>query len=181
MSRTLPAVLLAVLATVAACTPAPLRAEGVSEAEFAQLVRAVLHEPGGMTRVRPILERLSAPRMAQAIAATGNTHFTWLYPMILRAQDYPALEGLPIGQLSVVALHDGRVVPIPFQIDERQGRHIAMPDGVQPSGDEKPGVLDPDDVLVFLPCDAGAHTTPEALAARVPGTTLQSLGLSNLP
>jgi hypothetical protein len=30
-------------------------------------------------------------------------------------------------------------------------------------------VLDPDDVLVFLPCDAGARATPAALAARVAG------------
>ncbi|MFZ5722485.1 MAG: hypothetical protein ACOY33_02375 [Pseudomonadota bacterium] len=177
MSRTLPAVLLAVLATVAACTPAPLRAEGVSEAEFAQLVRAVLHEPGGMTRVRPILERLSAPQMAQAIAATGNTHFTWLYPMILRAQDYPALEGLPIGQLSVVALHDGRVVPIPFQIDEFDTRGLVYIPGVPTPGLLNPGFIkrerkpdgiagryDRGDELVFMYRDAGLRrATPEEL------------------
>ena len=87
----------------------------------------------------------------------------------LRTLDLKKLSRTPLEHVGVLAVRDGTLAPIPFQIDERQGRHIAMPDGAQPSGDEKPGVLDPDDVLVFLPCDAGAHTTPEALAARVPG------------
>src|SRR6185436_18375185 len=68
-----------------------------------------------------------------------------------------------------LAVRDGKLVPIPFQIDERQGRQIAMTDGTEPSADAKPGILDQDDVLVFLPCDAGTRATPEMLAARVPG------------
>jgi hypothetical protein len=87
----------------------------------------------------------------------------------LRTTDLKKLARTPIPQVGVLAVRNGVLVPIPFQIDERQGRQIAMADGAEPSADAKPGILDQDDVLVFLPCDAGAHATPEMLAARVPG------------
>ncbi|HXJ35411.1 MAG TPA: hypothetical protein VMS22_15365 [Candidatus Eisenbacteria bacterium] len=79
------------------------------------------------------------------------------------------LARTPIGRIGVVAQRGGAVVPIPFQVDEREGRKIAMPDGDEPTGDSKPGVLDPDDLLVFLPCDAGLRVDRERLAAAVSG------------
>jgi hypothetical protein len=87
----------------------------------------------------------------------------------LRTLDLRKLARTPVEHVGVLARRDGALVAVPFQIDERQGRLIAMPGGAQPSGDAKPGVLDPDDLLVVLPCDAGTRSTPEALAARVPG------------
>jgi hypothetical protein len=65
------------------------------------------------------------------------------------------LGGTSIARLTVIAFRDGRPVPIPFQVDERRGRKIAMPDGPDPSDDDRPGELDPDDVVVFMACDAG--------------------------
>jgi len=79
------------------------------------------------------------------------------------------LGPVPLGHVGLVTMREGRIVPIPLQIDERQGRKIALAEGDEPSTDGTPGVLDPDDLLVFLPCDAGARTTAEALAAAVPG------------
>jgi hypothetical protein len=87
----------------------------------------------------------------------------------LRTSELRKLAHTPLDQVGVLAMRAGTLDPIPFQIDERQGRMIAMPDGDEPSVDARPGVLDPDDVLVFLPCDAGQRVTPETLAARVPG------------
>jgi hypothetical protein len=88
-----------------------------------------------------------------------------------RTLDLKKLSRTPLAQVGVLALRDGTLRPIPFQIDERQGRSIAMAEGDEPSADARPGVLDPDDVVVFLPCDAGDRATPAALAARVPGLT----------
>lgn len=87
----------------------------------------------------------------------------------LRTFDLKKLARTPVDQVGVLVRRGGALQPIPFQIDERQGRAIAMIDGSEPSADARPGVLDPDDVLVFLPCDAGDRASPEALAARVPG------------
>jgi hypothetical protein len=87
----------------------------------------------------------------------------------IRAFELRKLARTPIGRVGVLAMRDGGLVPIPFQIDERQGRQIAMAHGKEPSGDAKPGVIDPDDVLVFMPCDVGTKATAAQLAAAVTG------------
>jgi hypothetical protein len=87
----------------------------------------------------------------------------------VRALALSKLARTPIGRVGVLAMRDGGLVPIPFQIDERQGRQIAMAGGKQPTVDAKPGMIDPDDVVVFMPCDAGTRATAAQLAAAVPG------------
>jgi hypothetical protein len=65
------------------------------------------------------------------------------------------LGGTPIARLGVLAAHGGRLAPIPFQVDERRGRKLALPGGAEPTTDDKPDVLDFEDLLVFMACDAG--------------------------
>jgi hypothetical protein len=79
------------------------------------------------------------------------------------------LGGTPIARLGLVAFRAGAAVPIPFQIDERRGRHLALPEGPEPTSDDRPGIFDHDDLLVFMACDAGEHATSEALAAALAG------------
>jgi len=68
---------------------------------------------------------------------------------------FRGLGGTPLGRLGLLAFRGGRAAPIPFQIDEKRGRKIALDQGKEPTQDDKPGVLDAEDLLVFLPCDAG--------------------------
>jgi hypothetical protein len=75
----------------------------------------------------------------------------------------------PIERLGVLAFHGGRAAAIPFQVDERRGRKVAMADGSEPLADDRPGALDLDDVLVFMVCDAGERKGDGALEAAVPG------------
>lgn len=86
----------------------------------------------------------------------------------LRGMTLRRLGGTPLAKLGVVAWRDGSAHPIPFQVDERVGRQIAMT-GPEPTVDDRPGVLDPDDVLVFMACDAGDRAptgTPPAAGGR---------------
>lgn len=72
--------------------------------------------------------------------------------------------------LGLVAYHGGVARPIPFQFDERvPGKGIAMAGGPDPLRDDHPGILDPDDLLVFMACDAGERApggAPPAAAGR---------------
>lgn len=80
------------------------------------------------------------------------------------------LQGLnttPVVQLGVLTLRDGKLVPIPFQVDERVGRKLVMLDGPEPFPDDKPGRFDWQDLIVFMACDAGERSTSEALVAAV--------------
>jgi len=75
----------------------------------------------------------------------------------------------PLDRLGVVAFRGGHAAPIPFQIDERRGRKVALADGSEPLEDDRPGVLDLDDVLVFMVCDAGERKGDRPLEASLPG------------
>jgi len=75
------------------------------------------------------------------------------------------LGGTPIADLGVVAVRDGRAAPIPFQVDEKRGRRVILPGGPEATRDDRPDVLDAEDLVVFLACDAGTRATPEVLAA----------------
>jgi hypothetical protein len=73
------------------------------------------------------------------------------------------LGGTPVDRVGLVAFGADAAHPIPFQIDERRGRRLALPGGPEPTEDDRPGVLDADDLLVFMACDAGAPRTPTAV------------------
>jgi len=84
----------------------------------------------------------------------------------VRALDLRRLGGTPLAQLGLVAYQNGVAHPIPFQIDERGAGGLAVDGGSDaPTGDDAPGVLDADDQLVFMPCDAGERA-PDARADR---------------
>src|SRR5262249_31891028 len=74
------------------------------------------------------------------------------------------LGGPPIPRLGLIAFRSGSATPIPFQLDERRGRKLALDHGPEPTDDDKPGVVDADDVLVFMPCDAGEQASPALVA-----------------
>ena len=79
-----------------------------------------------------------------------------------------------IARVGMVSFRRGEAAPIPFQVDERRGRKLALLDGPEPTTDDKPDVLDADDLVVFMACDAGEQATPEAVAgvaAAAGGTT----------
>jgi len=73
----------------------------------------------------------------------------------------------PLERLGLVAFRDGRAEPIPFQVDERRGRKIALADGPEPLADDRPGTLDADDLLVFMACDAGDRSDGRPLEESV--------------
>ncbi|HUE29909.1 MAG TPA: hypothetical protein VMR79_03490, partial [Verrucomicrobiae bacterium] len=74
------------------------------------------------------------------------------------------LGGTPLERLGLLAFRRGQPAPVPFQVDERRGRKLALPGGPEPTADDKPGVLDADDLLVFMACDAGEQASAAELA-----------------
>jgi len=129
------------------------------------MTRAVLAFAGALLSARPTLATQLSPigpcgpitRRHEAIELSG---------IRLRR-----MSGTPIARVGMVAYHDGVARPIPFQVDERApGKGgVAMAGGKEPTVDDRPGVLDPDDLLVFMACDAGERApggTPPAAAGR---------------
>src|SRR5262245_48496272 len=90
-------------------------------------------------------------------------------PLEVRGREL-RLGGPPIARLGIIAFRDGVAVPIPFQIDERRGRKLALAGGPKPTDDDKPGVFDADDLAVFMACDAGTAASPAVLSKALEGT-----------
>jgi hypothetical protein len=87
-----------------------------------------------------------------------------------------ALDGLPVERLALLACHSGCCTPIPFQIDERdpEGRWT-LEHGPLPTFDTPPGVLDDNDLLLFMAADAGER----AAARDLPGDRAIEIALSD--
>ncbi len=93
--------------------------------------------------------------------------------IVLQGSDLPAHLGKRIDSLSLLSRVDGKVAPIPFQVDELDADgewvlpNIPSDDGETASrvieGDETPGILDENDQLVFMVRDSGD---------RIPGNDL---------
>lgn len=85
---------------------------------------------------------------------------------MLKGAAMPQLVGGPESHLEVLALHDGRLAPIPFQVDEvlPDGRY-ALPDGPEPLSSDSPGILDRDDEIAMMLFDFGdrASSPPREL------------------
>lgn len=96
---------------------------------------------------------LALPRTAVASPRTWQ-------PLVIGGAQIHQLLGARISYLEVVALRDGRPVPIPFQVDERlaDGRY-ALPYGREPVLDDNPGVLDAADEIAMMLSDLGPRVT----------------------
>ncbi len=85
---------------------------------------------------------------------------TW-QPLILKGAQIAPLLGRSEGQLEVLAVHGGRLEPIPFQVDEvlPDGRY-ALPNGPEPTKDPSPGILHARDEVVMMISDLGPRAAP---------------------
>jgi len=97
---------------------------------------------------------VASPAPADSLNPTWRT-------IVLKGAAMPQLLGSPESRLEVLALHDGRLAPIPFQVDEvlPDGRY-ALPDGPEPLADNSPGILDRDDELAMMLSDLGDRASP---------------------
>lgn len=76
--------------------------------------------------------------------------------VIVKGEFLKNFNGIPIQRLALMAFKDGKLIPIPFQIDERDRKgHLIMTKGKIAGKDEDNGALDGNDELVFSISDTG--------------------------
>ena len=77
-------------------------------------------------------------------------------PIIISGEELSQFDGAKIGNIRVYAESDGKLAPIPYQIDERKpDGDLAFPLGPDPSFDEDKGTFDKNDEIVFMTKDLG--------------------------
>jgi len=128
---------------------------------------------GGAARLMP---RWTAVVLALLVLASGGPARAAPAPLgacgpVDRADDVielpvarlRGLRGTPVATVGVVGFRDGVAAPIPFQLDESTGKKIVLTEGPEARTDDSPGVLDDQDLLVFMACDAGEAADAEHL------------------
>jgi hypothetical protein len=94
-------------------------------------------------------------------------------PLVLRGPELSALRNIRVDRLEVMALHDGKLAPIPFQVDAvMPDRSFAMSQGPQPTVRHQPLTVGPNDEMVMMMFDlservAAAQLPPDALEVAV--------------
>ncbi len=114
-----------------------------------------------------------------ALAAPASSGWRTI---VLKGAAMPQLVGSAESHLEVLALHDGRPAPIPFQVDEvlPDGRY-ALPDGPAPLADDSPGILDRDDEIAMMLSDLGDRASPAARELPSGALEIETLGAASGP
>ncbi len=98
--------------------------------------------------------------MVGASSAGGNQDSATLHrfpdPVLVKASALPLMNGQPLGEYRLYASRQGRLEPVRFQIDEMTPEgDFVFPYGRKNNKELSNGLLDPQDVLLFMAHDAG--------------------------
>jgi hypothetical protein len=84
-------------------------------------------------------------------------------PVVVPGKDFGPLMGKPVKSLFLYAVKDGRLSPIPFQIDEKDKKgKIVVDQGKKARPDKDKGLVDENDELIFMAFDAGDKALSDA-------------------
>ena len=154
----------------------------LSERMFQAFLTLYKQDPSALARFAGGLTSISSAQMDETMTALGVTHFTYLYPMILHGYDIPSLKGMANARLSLMAPRGphGKMIPIPFQIDEFDKTGLIWIDGYNKAKPEgTPGSWDDFDQLVFMYRDAAEQRYDPARDGQVAGRIVKEIKLSS--
>ena len=155
----------------------PARA-AVPDEVLRAFIEAYRDDPAALIRHLPQVRAASPEQMRDTVQGLGLSHFTYLYPMVISGAELAEAHGQPLAQLSVMAVRGGRLIPIPFQIDEFNTDGLIWIAGETPgdiAGQE--GKLDDHDELVFMYRDAGTEPYQPNRHGPLNGHLLQEIRL----
>lgn len=154
---------------------APAAYDSLKGEAFDQLVTRLKAEPSLMAQDRTLSFRLNTPQWNELVQALDLDHYAWVYAPTVKASQSPQLAGKRIEALSVLAVRSGKLVPIPFQIDERDVDGWIHAPGISGKVSGTEGVFDGDDELVFMYRDTGSERLDPAAHRLSEGRIVQEL------
>lgn len=135
-------------------------------------------DPDAVQKNRNIFRKMSSRQLHGIPEALGTTHFTYMYPVVIKGEEISDLLGKNFEFLSLMAVKGGRFVPVPYQFDEYDATGlIYIPDISPHKPDGQAGVLDKTDELVFMFRDAGMVPYDETSMTLTEGSILKMIKL----
>lgn len=176
-------VLLVGLTLLIATGPATAREQwegSLSDEAVERFISAYRDNPGALAERREAMRRISSEQLHRVITSLDTTHFTYLYPVNLRGYRFPDDTGIPLDELSVMAVRGGKLAPVPFQIDEYDKTGLVWIEGqndAEPEGEI--GIFDDFDELVFMFRDGGRESYDPAEHGDIEGRILREIRLDS--
>ena len=128
----------------------------MTDSEYQIFLEKYKANPSYFAENPDVVRTLSSDQLTNAIEALGFNHFTYLWPVIRNIKNVPQLEGESIEELSVMTVREGKLVAIPFQIDELDVEAwVYIKENPIYDLKGKEGIFDEDDELLFMYRDTG--------------------------
>lgn len=155
-------------------------ASSVSDEVIERFIDAYRDDPAALMQHAPLIRHASVEQMRHTISSLGLTHFTYLYPMVIPGAELESAQNMPLERLSVMAVRGGKLIPIPFQIDEFNRDGLIWIDGETPGkAAGKQGLLDDYDELVFMYRDGGSERYDASRHGSIKGSVIQEIRLDS--
>ena len=150
----------------------------VTEAQFQTFINAYRLDPGAVVDYAQVIAQLSPGQFERMTHLLNTSHFTYLHPVVIRASEISTTINSTIDQLSLMAVREGRLIPIPFQFDELdQTGLVYIPKQSKHPIDGKQGVFDKSDELLFMYRDAGIARAGTSAVSQLQGKILKEITL----
>ncbi len=129
--------------------------QGIDDTAFRRVIKTLKDNPIDLSRHADLISLASKSQLSQVVDALDTSHFTFTYPVAIKGYEINDLCGMPLKSLSLIAFHDNRLIPIPFQFDELDINGLIYIHGISrdPISGEM-GILDKEDELLFMYRDA---------------------------
>ncbi|PCI46608.1 MAG: hypothetical protein COB51_06940 [Moraxellaceae bacterium] len=155
--------------------------EGIPESEYQAFVAYTKLAPGNLSKDRETFSQLSDAQIKDLVESFNVSHFGFLHPVKIPGSQLPSVLHRKMAHLSVMAVWDGSLKPIPFQFDEydNKSHYIYIP-GINTNDiDGVYGELDLTDDLIFMLRNASENRYIEETMGLEEGTILKEIKLTD--
>ncbi len=166
---------------IACSTPVHARfGSGLEDAEMKELKTAWDKDPGAIVKNSRVLRKLSAPQIAELMEYKDTSHYSFLHIVVVKGEELGAEAlGNQNNKLSVMAVIDGRMRPIPFQIDEVDMTGLTfIPTVKKYPIDGTENIFDKQDEVAFMYRDATFERFEKGKTSLARGEVLKEIELS---
>lgn len=135
----------------------------VDERFLNTFIKIYKNDPEALQRFQAQLINALPEDMDKVVHGLETNTYTYLAPVIIPAANIPQAQGLANEQFTLMAIKEGKLKEIPFQIDEYDETGLIWVEDVSKNDPEgKPGTFDGFDELVFMYRDAGLEPLSES-------------------
>ncbi len=122
--------------------------------QYQQMLNEFKANPALLVEQPQLIGKLSPDQLADAIHEMGFTHYSWLHPVSMRGGQVPSLLGTPFKELSLMSVREGKLIPVPLQLDDYDTDGYIYLEG-KGKVNGVVGVLDETDEILFMYRDTG--------------------------